>query len=149
MQTATRPPRLSAHSPARVIVTRLVCADNRLNQYSIASPAIQSLASLSGVTSLGFFVDSPGRILPNKIISTNDMTTAKCALNCADCPYFGTEWGRECYCGSDAPTVAAPSFECSMACSGNDNELCGASEHCMQAFWIYHGQPDENGYQSN
>ncbi|KAG7291999.1 hypothetical protein NEMBOFW57_002029 [Staphylotrichum longicolle] len=102
-------------------------AGNRLNLYSIANPAVQSPASLSGVTSLGCFVDSPGRILPNKIISTDDMTATKCALNCAGYPYFGTEWGRECYCGSDAPTVPAPLSECSMVCSGNNDELCGAS----------------------
>ncbi len=54
------------------------------------------------------------------------MTAAKCAVNCAGYPYFGTQWSRECYCGSTAPTVPAPASECSTACSGNDDELCGA-----------------------
>lgn len=101
-------------------------AGNRLNLYSIANPTVQGPASLPGATSLGCFVDNADRLFPNNIISTDDMTAAKCAVNCADFKYFGTQWGRECYCGSTAPTVSAPSAECSMPCAGDDKELCGA-----------------------
>jgi hypothetical protein len=103
-------------------------AGNRLNLYTVANrTTIQGPATLSGVTSLGCFVDTADRILPNNIVSTDDMTAAKCAVNCAGYEYFGTQWGRECYCGSVAPTVSASSSECSMPCSGDGNELCGAS----------------------
>ncbi|KAK0736199.1 WSC domain-containing protein [Apiosordaria backusii] len=77
-------------------------------------------------TSLGCFVDSGSRVLPSKIISTHDMTAAKCAINCAGYDYFGTQWSSECYCGSNAPTDPAPASECNMPCSGNPDETCGA-----------------------
>jgi len=77
-------------------------------------------------TALGCFVDSGSRILPSKVISTNDMTAAKCAVNCAGYDYFGTQWSSECYCGSILPTNPAPASECNMACSGNPDEMCGA-----------------------
>jgi hypothetical protein len=102
-------------------------AGDRLNLYTVANrTTVQGPATLSGVTSLGCFVDTADRILPNSIISTDDMTAAKCAVNCAGYEYFGTQWGRECYCGSVAPTVSASSSECSMPCAGDGNELCGA-----------------------
>lgn len=76
-------------------------------------------------TSLGYFVDSGSRILPSKIISTNDMTAAKCAVNCVDYDYFGKQWSSECYCGSEAPTNSAPAAEYNMAFAGNPAETCG------------------------
>ncbi|KAK4175772.1 WSC domain-containing protein [Triangularia setosa] len=75
---------------------------------------------------LGCFVDSPGRVLPSKLISTHDMTAAKCAANCAGYDFFGTQWSSECYCGSVEPTDVAPASECNMPCSGNSDEICGA-----------------------
>ncbi|KAK4647430.1 uncharacterized protein QC761_101440 [Podospora bellae-mahoneyi] len=81
-------------------------AGNRVNLYSNDNPSIRSPATLPGITSLGCFVDTAARILPHKIIGTDDMTAAKCAENCADYDFFGTQWSRECFC--------------------DDNELCGA-----------------------
>lgn len=102
-------------------------ADSRINIYSNNKPNLRKPASLPGVTSLGCFVDGGNRVLPSRIISTPDMTAAKCAENCAGYEYFGTEWSSECFCGTVAPTVSAPAADCSMACSGNDDELCGGS----------------------
>lgn len=79
-----------------------------------------------GAPFLGCFVDAPGRVLPDRITSADDMTAAKCAANCAGYKYFGTQWSRECYCGNTAPTEAAAASECNMACSGDGNEVCGA-----------------------
>ncbi|KAK0732550.1 WSC domain-containing protein [Apiosordaria backusii] len=101
-------------------------AGNRVNLYTNDSPSIRAPASLPGITSLGCFVDSAARILPNNIIGADDMTAAKCALNCAGYDFFGTQWSRECFCGSILPTEPAPASDCSMPCSGDDNELCGA-----------------------
>ncbi|KAK4184466.1 WSC domain-containing protein [Podospora australis] len=101
-------------------------AGDRLNLYQNTNPSVRAPASLPGITSLGCFQDTGARVLPNKIIGADDMTAAKCAENCAGYPYFGTQWSRECYCGTEAPTLAAPASECNMPCSGNDNELCGA-----------------------
>lgn len=100
-------------------------AGDRLNLYQNVNPSAPLPATLSSATSLGCFVDSGNRVFPNKIISANDMTAAKCAQNCAGYSYFGTEWSSECYCGNTAPVDPAPASECNMACSGNADELCG------------------------
>jgi len=79
-----------------------------------------------GVPYLGCFVDGGVRALPDRIISEDDMTAARCAANCEGYAYFGTQWSRECYCGNSAPTEAAPASDCNMACSGDATEMCGA-----------------------
>ncbi|KAK0660111.1 WSC domain-containing protein [Cercophora samala] len=101
-------------------------AGNRINLYTNDNPSIRGPAALPGITSLGCFVDTAARVLPNNIIGADDMTAAKCAENCADYDFFGTQWSRECFCGSILPTEPAPSSDCSMPCAGDDNELCGA-----------------------
>ncbi|KAK4172123.1 WSC domain-containing protein [Triangularia setosa] len=101
-------------------------AGNRVNLYTNDSPSIRSPAVLPGITSLGCFVDNAARVLPNNVIGTDDMTAAKCAVNCAGYDFFGTQWSRECFCGSTLSTEPAPASDCSMPCSGDDNELCGA-----------------------
>ncbi|KAK4168342.1 WSC domain-containing protein, partial [Cladorrhinum sp. PSN259] len=100
-------------------------AGNRLNLYSIETAPIKGPANLPGITSLGCYVDTAARVFPYQIIGTDDMTAAKCAANCAGYPYFGTQYSRECFCGTTAPTQPAPASECSMSCTGNENEFCG------------------------
>lgn len=94
------------------------------NAYKSYSPQDSAPA---GTPYLGCFVDAGVRVLPERVISTGDMTPAKCAANCAGYPYFGTEWGRECYCGNLAPTKAAPQSDCNISCSGKAADMCGAS----------------------
>lgn len=54
------------------------------------------------------------------------MTVESCASFCSDWPYFGIEYGGQCYCGQDLPSESAPETDCNMACDGNSAELCGA-----------------------
>ncbi|KAL2130741.1 hypothetical protein VTI74DRAFT_6005 [Chaetomium olivicolor] len=93
------------------------------NNYVVPDP---TNAAPAGVPYLGCFVDSPARALPERVISDDGMTAAKCAANCAGYTYFGTQWSRECYCGNTAPTEQATQSECNMPCSGNAAEMCGA-----------------------
>ena len=79
-----------------------------------------------GAPFLGCFVDAGDRVLPDRIISLDDMTAVKCAANCEGYKYFGTQWSRECYCGNKTPTEEAAAYECNMACSGDASEMCGA-----------------------
>ncbi|KAL0934763.1 uncharacterized protein CTRU02_209354 [Colletotrichum truncatum] len=102
-------------------------AGNRLNLYSNSNYAAAAPASLPDIASLGCFVDSAQRVLPDKIIGANDMTAAKCAANCVGYSYFGTQWSSECYCGNTVPSVSAPASECNMLCSGKGDEVCGGS----------------------
>ena len=79
----------------------------------------------AGTPYIGCFVDAGARVLPERVISTDDMTLAKCAANCAGYAYLGTEWSRKCYCGNVAPTEAAPKSDCNMPCAGNAADICG------------------------
>ena len=84
---------------------------------------------IPGAPYIGCFVD-PGnpRALPNKVVSSGDMTARGCKGVCEGegYRYFGTEWGRECWCGNVRPSIPAPESECSFGCAGDDDETCGA-----------------------
>lgn len=56
------------------------------------------------------------------------MTVENCAAFCKGFKYFGIEYASECYCDDllRAGSVKAGEAECSMTCSGNDGEICGA-----------------------
>lgn len=69
------------------------------------------------------------RALPDASTAADTMTNTACATFCKDYQYFGTEYGRECYCGNflaNSSTVA-PAAECKMTCSGSNLEYCGGS----------------------
>ncbi|POR35238.1 Putative fungistatic metabolite [Tolypocladium paradoxum] len=69
------------------------------------------------------------RALPARATAADAMTNAQCAAFCKDHRYFGTEYGRECYCGGalDASSAVAPQKECGMLCGGSALEYCGAA----------------------
>ncbi|PHH67654.1 hypothetical protein CDD82_1234 [Ophiocordyceps australis] len=65
----------------------------------------------------------------NGISFANDtMTLEKCMNYCSAYVYWGTEYGRECYCGNSlAPSSSnAPLTDCNMVCGGNSSDFCGA-----------------------
>jgi hypothetical protein len=104
-------------------------AGDRLSVYENAAPvAGPAPAQLDGIPYVGCFHEGPQRVLPFKGLSAPDMTAAKCAANCEGYTYFGTEYGSECYCGNDLPTTTAPQSECSMTCSGDSSQPCGAGD---------------------
>lgn len=73
---------------------------------------------------------SSGRALEAARTSGPDMTLSRCAQFCQGYAYFGTEYGRECYCGNSFAAGSTPvSFtDCSMPCVGNGKQLCGAGD---------------------
>jgi hypothetical protein len=104
-------------------------AGDRLSIYENTAPVSgPAPATLDGVPYLGCFHEGPQRVLPSKGFSAPDMTAAKCQSNCEGYAYFGLEYGSECYCGNDVPTIPAPASECSMTCSGDSSQLCGAGD---------------------
>ncbi|KAG0645262.1 WSC domain-containing [Hyphodiscus hymeniophilus] len=68
------------------------------------------------------------RALASKATAYDTMTLESCASDCAGYTYFGTEYGRECYCGNSfsAGSTVAPKSDCSSTCGGNSKEICGA-----------------------
>ncbi|KAI8630141.1 heme peroxidase [Xylariaceae sp. FL1651] len=61
--------------------------------------------------------------------TAGNVTLESCAEFCQDYHYFGTEYGRECYCGNvpDASSNQTDLADCNMPCSGDISEYCGAS----------------------
>ncbi|OBT51039.1 hypothetical protein VE04_08574, partial [Pseudogymnoascus sp. 24MN13] len=69
-----------------------------------------------------------GRSFAAKSTAADDMTNEKCATFCAAYPYFGTQWSKECWCGTGpAGGGLAPLGECDYPCSGDASQLCGGS----------------------
>ncbi|EFQ28031.1 WSC domain-containing protein [Colletotrichum graminicola] len=73
---------------------------------------------------------SGGRALTGAAFAYDGMTLDSCMANCTGFDYWGTEYGRECYCGNSlAPsTTSAPLTDCSMQCSGDSTQYCGAGD---------------------
>ncbi|CAJ2503525.1 Uu.00g109190.m01.CDS01 [Anthostomella pinea] len=105
-------------------------AGNRLDVYQNGDYSPRRPATLPAPEApyVGCFAnDGDPHPLPSKVISQDNMTAAVCASNCAGYKYFGTEYGRECYCGNASPTSQVAESECSLPCAGNDDEPCGAA----------------------
>ena len=83
-------------------------AGMRLDAYINSAYTAPAPPSVSGAPYLGCFTDAFSRVLPERLLATNDMTYAKCRDNCAGYKYFGIEYGRECWC----PRVQLPEEMC-------------------------------------
>eukprot|EP00903_Cladosiphon_okamuranus_P011812 g11100.t1 len=87
---------------------------------------------LEGFEEIGCYTDRPGpeRIKMN-MISSDSMTPETCQAHCVGSLYFGVQFGVECWCDDgegmeDYPfDVYGESDACTMACSGNGDEICG------------------------
>ncbi|KAF6805249.1 wsc domain containing protein [Colletotrichum sojae] len=68
------------------------------------------------------------RALTGAQFAYDGMTLDSCMANCTGFDYWGTEYGRECYCGNSlAPSsTSAPLSECNLPCSGDSTQFCGA-----------------------
>ncbi|GHJ84917.1 hypothetical protein NliqN6_1319 [Naganishia liquefaciens] len=113
-----------------------ICGDsNRLSVYSNGVPAQMAIPGLPEV--VGNYTvyqcmteATSGRALSALSYSdVSGMTLESCARFCNGYTYFGTEYGQECYCGSyfNSGSKIASGNDCSMLCSGNATQLCGAA----------------------
>eukprot|EP00904_Undaria_pinnatifida_P008030 jgi/Undpi1/4357/HiC_scaffold_17.g07723.m1 len=76
---------------------------------------------------VGCFKDSSDRVLSGAAkLDDPAMTTEACAEFCEGSPYFGTEFGQECFCAeeSDDPDELGPAV-CNFECSGDPTQTCG------------------------
>jgi len=82
-------------------------------------------------TYAGCYLDNVnGRILPNQLPESANLTAANCINECTAQGYkvAGTQYSTQCFCANALYGGAAITEEsqCSMACSGNSFEKCGA-----------------------
>ncbi|KAI9821956.1 MAG: hypothetical protein M1827_002538 [Pycnora praestabilis] len=69
------------------------------------------------------------RALSTLAVANDSMTIEICLETCYNYAFVGVEYGRECWCGStlNPNAIKAPTEnQCSMTCSGNSSEICGA-----------------------
>ncbi|KAI1363587.1 heme peroxidase [Xylaria arbuscula] len=119
---------------------------NRVNLYYSNTTAGPSQPLVVGNYSwYGCQTEGTGvRALSGKSLVAGDMTLDVCATFCEGFTYFGTEYGAECYCGDGfgEGSEAAPSGQCSMACDGDEKQLCGAGNR-LSVYELTPTTPDE------
>jgi len=100
---------------------RLTLFNNTAIHSAPSAPAPNTLVGSSSIY-LGCASEaSSGRALSAASYSDNSMTNAVCASYCASNNFnlFGTEYGRECYCGNSlAAGASLGQTGCSMPCAG-------------------------------
>ncbi|KAH8201579.1 hypothetical protein TruAng_004271 [Truncatella angustata] len=85
--------------------------------------------------------------------ANDTMTLESCQAFCSakGSTYFGTEYGRECYCGDKFGTgsVAAPVSDCSQLCAGDKLQFCGNGNRL--SVYVKNGTaiPSSSGISSN
>lgn len=98
-----------------------------------ATPTLGIKPTVGAYTYYGCQTEGVGvRALASNSTATDVMTLEYCASYCSGgaspYKYFGTEYGRECYCGNALAITsnATANTDCSMVCAGNIYEYCGA-----------------------
>ena len=88
-------------------------------------------ATIGDYTFNGCMTEGNGtRALSDLAFVSDAMTLQDCAAFCGAYKYFGVEYSRECYCGNvfNNGSIPVPAAECSMVCSGNGLQFCGAGD---------------------
>lgn len=92
-------------------------------------PSSQLLPAPAGY--LGCFADGSPRDLDNNVIVSSSVNTVeKCQYACGvrGYNYSALQYSLQCFCGNTYGRYGqVPDSSCTMACSGNANEICGAS----------------------
>ncbi|KAJ3064999.1 hypothetical protein HDU98_011599, partial [Podochytrium sp. JEL0797] len=97
-----------------------------------AVPHVAS-AAFQGWTAAACFEDAKApfgsRLLPNKLGDAQDMTLQKCGQLATDAgyPFFGVEYGTECWAAFEYSHNPVFSAKCNIACAGDSSEICGGS----------------------
>ncbi|KAI1170310.1 heme peroxidase [Nemania sp. FL0916] len=79
---------------------------------------------------IGCYEELPTRALTGGTFPSDSQTLELCASSCTGFTYFGTEYGRECYCGQsiDPRSNVTDDADCGMVCAGDETEYCGGSD---------------------
>ncbi|KAL7962473.1 heme peroxidase [Trichoderma compactum] len=94
-----------------------------------AVPTPTHKPSVDGYVLVSCWTEGDGvRALAGSAYANDSMTLETCRDFCSSYVYWGTEYGRECYCGNTLAksSEAAPIDQCNMVCGGDGGEFCGA-----------------------
>ena len=130
---------IEIYAPAGVTPARTGCASSSSSSSIPAvSTTTSSVPSSTSAAAAAFYTVGcyqdfypNARTLNGPSTSSDNMTPSQCQAFCSQQGYqlSGTEYSRECYCGSSitqcAPALAQSS--CSNTCSGDSSQTCGGS----------------------
>ena len=111
--------------------TEICGAGGRINVWFNPDGTPTPPATVADFSYLGCYTDiNDQRSLTGLVTYDPAMTLEKCAAACAAYPYFGVEFGSQCYCGTalEATAQKSPVDECTMRCGGNPDQVCGESD---------------------
>jgi hypothetical protein len=94
-----------------------------------AVPTLSHRSKVGAYNLVGCWTEGQGiRALSGATFAYDGMTLESCMANCAGFTYWGTEYGRECYCSNftDPSSASAPLTDCNMVCGGDATEYCGS-----------------------
>ncbi|KAI4941281.1 hypothetical protein J4E91_010858 [Alternaria rosae] len=90
----------------------------------------------------GCITDIGNQVFPHKLLNTTGNSPEWCLSRCQAFGYMaaGMEYGEECYCGDldgieKIGSKPAPESECSIACPGDPEALCGAGNRLSWYKW--------------
>ncbi|KAK1834953.1 WSC domain-containing protein [Podospora conica] len=91
----------------------------------------------------GCYTDSRTRhSLTSKVVHDPSMTPSLCADICSAYPFFGVEYGTQCFCGLRLSKAAhrRGEEECAMRCGGDKKTVCGGADRMN----VYHTDVQES-----
>lgn len=114
--------------------TQICGSSSRLSLWGTGKPTIlqppRNPSTVGSYKYAGCYKDNQGRkAMPVGKPGGSSLTLEKCATACAGYNYFGAEYATECTCANTivgADNVKTLDSECSMACSGDATQYCGA-----------------------
>ncbi|KAI2623449.1 heme peroxidase [Xylaria nigripes] len=100
---------------------------------SVAAETPFHRTSLGNYTLVGCNTEATAagaRALSGASFVYDGMTLESCLGNCSGFYYWGTEFGRECYCGNkvDPSSSSVKLTECDTVCTGDTSAYCGAGD---------------------
>ncbi|KAK6066430.1 WSC domain-containing protein [Seiridium cupressi] len=129
---SSSPTSISLSSTLVITSTKSISSSPTISSSSstTSTSSLQHLPTVSSYTLMGCWTEGSGaRALSAKsTLSSDSMTLESCASFCSAYHYFGTEYGGECYCGNSlaSSSTNASLSDCSMPCTGNAYQYCGA-----------------------
>lgn len=110
-------------------------ADSTKFNGNTTSPPLQLTPNVDIYDFIGCYQDTAGKTLNQNSTSSNGMTVETCAVYCSAYPYFGLEYGAECYCGTklNPSSTLMNSSQCNIPCKGSNSEFCGSGSR-MQIY---------------
>ncbi|KZF19119.1 WSC-domain-containing protein [Xylona heveae TC161] len=120
----------SSKSSASSSSSSKASASSSKSSSSSSAPSSSPTGGSGGAVSLGCYSEATNQraLSGASYVDTTDMTNEACESYCKGkgFTYAGTEYSQECYCGNsfNAGSVGGQTG-CTMACTGNKNEICG------------------------